>query len=44
MDLSLLRNTTLDANLDEAQPGRLAEIRQEQTYRSVVRSFMTSMF
>ena len=45
MNLSLLRNTALDADLDEAQPGRLAEIRQEQTYRSVVlRSFVTPMF
>jgi len=45
MDLSLLRNTALDADLDEAQPGWLAEVRQEQTYRSgVLRSFVTPMF
>jgi hypothetical protein len=37
MNLALLRNTAPLADLDEAQPGRVAEIRQEQTYRSFVR-------
>jgi len=34
MNLSLLRNTALFADLDEAQLGREAEICLEQTYRS----------
>lgn len=34
MNLALLRNTALFADLDEAQLGRVAEICQEQTYRS----------
>jgi CRP/FNR family transcriptional regulator, cyclic AMP receptor protein len=34
MNLSLLRNTALFADLDEAQLGRVAEICHEQTYRS----------
>ena len=34
MNLSLLRNTALFADLDEAQLGRVAEICREQTYRS----------
>jgi CRP/FNR family cyclic AMP-dependent transcriptional regulator len=34
MNLSLLRNTALFADLDEAQLGRVAEICLEQTYRS----------
>jgi len=34
MNLSLLRNTALFADLDEAQLGREAEISLEQTYRS----------
>lgn len=34
MNLALLRDTALFADLDEAQLGRVAEICQEQTYRS----------
>ncbi len=34
MNLSVLRNTALFADLDEAQLGRVAEICLEQTYRS----------
>jgi CRP/FNR family transcriptional regulator, cyclic AMP receptor protein len=34
MNLSLLRNTALFADLDEAQLGRVADLCQEQTYRS----------
>ena len=34
MNHSLLRNTALFADLDEAQLGRVAEICREQTYRS----------
>lgn len=34
MNLSLLRNTALFADLDEAQLGRVAEICHEQTYQS----------
>jgi CRP-like cAMP-binding protein len=34
MNLSLLRNTALFADLDEVQLGRVAEICHEQTYRS----------
>lgn len=34
MNLSLLRNTALFADLDQSQLGRVAEICHEQTYRS----------
>jgi CRP/FNR family transcriptional regulator, cyclic AMP receptor protein len=34
MNLSLLRNSALFADLDEAQLGRVADLCQEQTYRS----------